>query len=127
MVYSPNSSPALSEYRKITMELKDFIENAVSDIIDATQGLKNKYNDKNAMEYDQPIAPNKDHSFKNNQHTIDFDIAVTTSENGNAKAGSKIGISVLGANIGGEKGYTNENSSRIKFSVPFYPEHIKKD
>lgn len=111
------------------MELKEFIEKSVSDIIEATINLKRKYNKKNYKSDDvineyNPVAPICN---RHNSLTIDFDIAVTTSENGTAKAGSKIGISVLGANLNGEKGYNNENTSRIKFSIPFYPEYIDKN
>ena len=104
------------------MELKDFIEQSVSDIVEATQNLKQKYNKGNCC-----LAPKFSVNLNNALHNINFDIAVTTSENGTAKAESKIGISVLGANINGEKGFTNENCSRIKFSIPFYPEHINED
>ncbi len=101
------------------MELKDFIEQSVSDIVEATRNLKQKYNKDNCC-----LAPRFSVDINDVLHNINFDIAVTTSENGTAKAGSKIGISVLGANIKGEKGFTNENCSRIKFSIPFYPEYI---
>lgn len=104
------------------MELKDFIEQSVSEIVEATQNLKQKYNKDNSS-----IAPRFSANINDVLHNINFDIAVTTSENGTAKAGSKIGISVLGANVNGEKGFTNENCSRIKFSIPFYPEFINKD
>ena len=111
------------------MKLKDFIKKSVSDITNATINLKKKYNNKKYKSDDiineyNPIAPI---SNRNKSLTIDFDIAVTTSENGNAKAGSKIGISVLGASLNGEQGYNNENTSRIKFSIPFYPEYINKN
>ncbi len=108
------------------MKLKDFIEQSVSDIADATQKLKQKYN-LHSNNKCHVIAAYKESSLDYNSHAIDFDIAVTTSENGTAKAGSKIGISVLGANINGERGYNNENTSRIKFSIPFYPEYIDKN
>ena len=73
------------------------------------------------------IAAYKVSSLDYNSHAIDFDIAVTSSESGTAKGESKIGISVLGANINGERGYNNEHISRIKFSIPFYPEYINED
>ena len=110
------------------MELKEFIENATTDIIEAILDLKVKYNKKyieNCFEKN-PVAPHHQAANNHHSHAIDFDIAVTTSESGTAKAGSKIGISVLGANLNGEKGYNNENTSRIKFSIPFYPEYIDK-
>ena len=107
------------------MELKDFIKQSVSDIIDATKTIKTKYNVGHPTKH--PIVNSSIYDANRKPHEIEFDIAVTTSENGTAKAGSKIGISVLGANINGEKGFTNENCSRIKFSIPFYPEYINED
>jgi len=105
------------------MELKDFIEQSVSDIIEATKSLKEKYNEPYTKDR-SPLASDKMLMINKEAHSLDFDIAVTTTETGTAKAGSKIGVSVLGANINGEKGFTNENCSRIKFSIPFYPEYI---
>ncbi len=107
------------------MELKDFIEQSVSDIVEATKTIKTKYNVGHSTMH--PIANYNKYEANRSPHEIEFNIAVTTSENGTAKAGSKIGISVLGANVNGEKGFTNENCSRIKFSIPFYPEYINKD
>lgn len=112
------------------MELKEFIEQSVADIVDATKNLKTKYNKQEKLKSLETmeknvIAPEYDAlNRRQEKRSIDFDIAVTTAETGTAKAGSKVGISVLGANINGEKGYTNENCSRIKFSIPFYPEYI---
>ncbi len=111
------------------MELKEFIESATTDIIEAISELKGKYN-VNYIEngYERnPISPlQQTHNNNNLSHSIDFDIAVTTSENNNSKTGGKLGIKIINANVGGEQSYTNENSSRIKFSIPFYPEFIAK-
>lgn len=110
------------------MELKEFIESATTDIIEAISELKGKYN-VNYIEsgYERnPISPLQQTYNDNLSHSIDFDIAVTTSENNNSKTGGKFGIKIINANVGGEQSYTNENSSRIKFSIPFYPEFIAK-
>lgn len=110
------------------MELKEFIESATTDIIEAISELKGKYN-VNYIESDyerNPISPLQQTYNDNLSHSIDFDIAVTTSENSNSKTGGKLGIKIINANVGGEQNYTNENSSRIKFSIPFYPEFIAK-
>lgn len=116
------------------MELKDFIENSVSDIVDAIKDLKVKYNTEyvrfgGTRKFEpNPIASDHTNFSENRKPTsIEFDIAVASSETGKSETGGKIGIKVLGAQIGGELGYKNENSSRIKFSIPFYPEYIKKD
>ena len=115
------------------IELKDFIEQSVSDITDAIKNLKQKYNASPQIqrlknfEYN-PIAPNNDDlNDKLQQKTIDFDIAVTTVRSASAKAGGKVGIKVIGGSLNGECCGTKENSSRLKFSIPFYPGYIKKD
>lgn len=104
------------------MELKEFIEQTMSDIVESISDLKNKYDHDGRF----IVASLRNENENIACHKVEFDVAVTTSENGAAKAGSKIGISVLGANINGEKGYINENVSRIKFSIPYSPEHINR-
>lgn len=106
------------------MELKDFIEQSVSDIIEATQGLKKKYNNPHSGKKHLVIAAEKETSLRRVSHSIDFDVAITTSETNNEKSEGKIGIKVLNAGIGKEEGCTTEKASRIKFSIPFYPEFI---
>lgn len=104
------------------MELKDFIEQSVSDIIEATQSLKTKHN--SSYSNKNPIAPDFAQNLNTSAHKIDFDIAITTSETNNEKSGGKIGIKVLNAGIGKEDSCMTENASRIQFSIPFYPEYI---
>ncbi len=114
------------------MELKDFVEQSVSDIIDAVKNLKEKYNNCSQLFIDKetnPIAPNYPqlNIAAQKNRAIEFDIAVTTSESGSTKACGKVGITVLGGSLDGELQSKQENLSRIKFSIPFYPEYIKKE
>lgn len=114
------------------MELKDFIEQSISDIIGAVKNLKEKYNNCSQVFIDNetnPIAPNYPqlNIATQKNRAIEFDIAVTTSENGSAKASGKVGIKVLGGSLDGELQSKQENLSRIKFSIPFYPEYIEKE
>ena len=120
-------------FERTNMELKDFLEKSVSDIVEAVSSLKSKYNTSQVIEPDNfceyepnPIAPLEGHSIAPSDHKIDFDIAVTTTENNNKKNKGELKISVIGGSSYNEKNCSNEQISRIKFSVPFCPEHIKK-
>ena len=114
------------------MELKDFIEQSVSDIIEAIKELKQRYNISPQMSglescEDNPIAPVYDRlNNKQEKRAIEFDVAVTTSENSSIKTEGKVGIKVIGGSIDGEHQAMLENTSHIKFSIPFYPEYIRK-
>ena len=54
-------------------------------------------------------------------HTIEFDVAVTASEEGEggagAKAGLKVAMVVVSAQAGGKVGFSNESVSRVRFRV----------
>jgi len=48
---------------------------------------------------------------------IVFDVAVTTRKDGNGKASAKVKLAVFEGELGGGAGTTNEQVSRIKFTV----------
>jgi hypothetical protein len=48
---------------------------------------------------------------------IEFDVAVTTKKAGAGKAGAKLKLSVVEAEIGGGGSAAKENVSRIKFTI----------
>ena len=114
------------------MELREFVSATISDICNGIVDAQNKVKDIGAC-----IAPGmaKDSIVRdpNNAYTpqfLDFDIAVTITENSNNSSGHNAGanISVLGIclSINGKNIDTKELSaihvSRIKFSVPvLYP------
>lgn len=108
------------------MELKDFIEQSVSDIADATHRLMKKYNH-HKRDRNNVIAAYKDSSLERNKHSIDFDIAVTVSKRNNEKRGAKWGVYILNANMKDENECENEKINHIKFSIPFYPENLTDD
>lgn len=101
------------------MELKDFIQKTLTEICDAVT---------EAGKSNQQIAPQIFTEWISDKQTkpslIEFDIAVTTTEENSKEGGAKVGtiISVLKADIGGKKTDRDETSSatRIKFSVPVY-------
>jgi len=102
------------------MELQDFVEQSVSDIINAVHNLKEKYNTAGHG----VIAPYAKHNDQTQCHQINFDIAISSAESNMNSTSGKAGIRVIGASINGEKNSEHENSSRIKFSIPFFPESI---
>lgn len=48
---------------------------------------------------------------------IEFDVAVTTKKSGEGKAGAKLKLSVVEAELGGGGGAAKESVSRIKFTI----------
>lgn len=111
------------------MELKEFIKTSVTEITAAIKELKNEHNSslqKSNVNFEQnPIAPDyKNLNGNQKNRSIDFDIAVVSSENETKFQGGKIGIKVVGGEMTNSSAATKENSSRIKFSIPFYPEYI---
>jgi hypothetical protein len=112
------------------MELKEFIKNSVSDIVDAIGELKDKYPSNREDDTDgqyQPIAPYVRMSTQSNaSDTIDFDIAISSTEGKEVKGGGKAGIKVISANMEMLDKNQNQNISRVKFSIPLTPEYISK-
>lgn len=109
------------------MELKDFIRETLIGIAAGVQEAKIKTADLWA------IAPGALHGERIVETSfVDFDIAVTVSENvqkhKEGKGAVKAEISVLGARIGGNLGenrgdteqVSSENVSRVSFRVPVY-------
>lgn len=61
-------------------------------------------------------------------HDVEFDVAVTVSDE--QKAGAGAGISVFGAKVkaGGDVAYENEEVSRVSFSVPVvWPQSVRDE
>jgi hypothetical protein len=103
------------------MELKEFISGTLIEIVEAVHVANENLKDKNAV-----ISPSIRHGdgtpndFGASPYVerVEFDVAVTASDQ--KTAGIGVGIRVLGAKLGGD-GKTVEESqsvSRIKFSIP---------
>lgn len=100
------------------MELKDFIQSAISDIADAVidsdtylktvGGLVNPGTDKCKMDIWSFDAP---------RTRLNFDIAVAAQSSDGDSVGVKAKIFVLEANLSGEKGTIESSSSRLTFSL----------
>lgn len=105
------------------MELKEFIENALIQLLEGISSAQEK-----AKEIGGEVNPylndesQSKHGFLNSSGdsaaVVNFDVALTATEG----TGTKAGISVLGGaiNLGAGGQSSNESSvvSRIKFSVP---------
>ncbi|NDF12506.1 MAG: hypothetical protein EB060_06830 [Proteobacteria bacterium] len=98
------------------LEIKNFISET---IIGITEGIAeaSKHISTTAPEYKVNI-PGVSISYDMNLCNVDFDIAVTASDELSAGAGAK--ISVVGIKVGGDAESATKNSSisRIKFTVP---------
>lgn len=111
------------------MDLKEFIAETLSQIIDGIVVVQKKYDGQNVLVCPDDIQGNKGeyyiedesvytyHNRKNRVQEIDMDIAISVSEKDGNKAG--IGIAqILKAGISTENVLQNENISKIKFSIP---------
>lgn len=120
------------------MELKDFVKTAISDITDAIAECQKE------LENGSYIAPTVSRSTPSKIETkegnlfvsnIDFEVSViaSTNESSNGKTkkgievcGSVLGISIKGGigskSIGDSCALSNENITKIRFSIPvIYP------
>ncbi|MDC1812323.1 hypothetical protein POZ03_17825 [Bacteroides uniformis] len=111
------------------MELKEFIKESLSQIIDAVIETQDKYKETNVL-----ICPDDIQGKDNNLHidnenlyqcysrytrvqNIEMDIAISVTE----KEGNKSGIGIakiINAGISSENAQQNESISKIKFSIP---------
>lgn len=111
------------------MELKEFIKESLSQIIDAVKETQEEYRDTNVVicpDNIQEINGNffifdekeYDHySSRSKVQNIDMDIAISVTE----KEGNKSGLGIakiINAGISSENAQQNESISKIKFSIP---------
>lgn len=107
------------------MDIKDFIKETVSAIVDATSELQEEYEQKNVI-INPPVSVQERDLYEEDGagHTyrrveiVDFDIAVTaSSETG---GGGKAGLRILSveAGVDGKHVRSSEHASRVKFSIP---------
>jgi len=107
------------------MDLKEFIEETISAIADATSELQEKYSPDDVL-INPPAAQSgsevyhdgsANYTFRRVQ-SIEFDVAVTAASEKTGKG--KAGIKVLSIELGGEggKSLTAQQVSRVSSSVP---------
>lgn len=111
------------------MELKEFIKESLSQIIDAVKETQEKYKDTNVVICPDNIQEVKsglyildeneydNYSSRSKVQNIDMDIAISITE----KEGNKSGLGIakiINAGISSENAQRNESISKIKFSIP---------
>ncbi len=97
------------------MNLKDFIESTLVEISDGIEAANERLNKHDQKLFAKYVMGNS--SDNTDQSKIVFDVAVTSSKQGNTKAKGKFNIFVVDADIGGEAAISNQNVSRVKFEV----------
>ena len=107
------------------MDLKEFITETISAIVDATSELQGKYDEDDIIinppsnrSSDEAYLPeNSGYKYRRVQ-SIEFDVAVSASSD--TSGGGKAGIKVMSLELGakGEKSVSSEKVSRVSFSVP---------
>ena len=106
------------------MEIKDFIAKSIEQIcfgIRDAQRTMIEENDNN-----QPVAPARVEGklVVKAAQEIHFDLAVTITDDEKLNAGGRVGIGVVGGNLEKQNSKTTENTHRISFSVPFFPQAL---
>ncbi len=107
------------------MDLKEFIVETISSLVDATADLQKKYENTGVVL--NPLLSNKERDIYNHsdiRHTyrrveqISFDVAVTASSS--TSGVGKGGLRVMSIEVGGEasRSISNESISRVSFSLP---------
>lgn len=107
------------------MNLKEFIEETISAIVEATTSLQSRFEAQGTIinlpvsvtERDLYEVGSSSHRYRRVE-TIEFDVAVTAaSETG---AGGKAGLRIFSAEAGieGKRTTANEEISRVKFTIP---------
>ena len=100
------------------MELQEFITETLLEI---SNGIREANNIRLGEKATDPNASQtfflRPGSKADNGAGIEFDVAVTTKKAGEGKAGAKLKLSVVEAELGGAGGASKESVSRIKFTV----------
>lgn len=102
------------------MELKDFIKTAVSDITNAIAELQANLGNGAVV---NPALQHSDTDITiegspRHIERINFDIAVSTSQTSAVSGDAKGGITIISAKIESESSNSDQNSSRLSFSIP---------
>ena len=96
------------------MDLKTFIEETISEILDGVKATQEKYKTEQSGMVVPMYASYPDAKGHGKGQLVDFDVAVTTSD---GKEGSA-GLKVLGVGAKGTMSESSNTVSRIKFKIP---------
>lgn len=105
------------------MDIKDFVENTLLQIVQGVNSANEKLKDTGAIISSKNVRPLREGTTYNSStsdlvNLIEFDIAVTVNEKDTANGG--MGIKIAGISIGGglQNETANQSISKIKFSIP---------
>ena len=108
------------------MELKDFVKEALRDILDAVSEAQDEI-------ASGEIAPQTNTSIAtinsgvSNLQTINFEVTVSADESTGSKAKLNVVAAIVGANVQGESNQVSTQASKLSFRVPikFHPKRTK--
>ena len=104
------------------MELQEFVEQSLVQIATGVKNAQDKLNCKDFKTFINPsdIVENPVYGYRieNKPQDIEFDVAVTISEEKTTKGGIMVAAGILGLGSGGQSRTENESISRIKFKIP---------
>ena len=110
------------------MDLKDFVKGVILDVTNAVKECQNEVKNGAIISPTNSKAEERIRSTSGDLKIsyIDFEVAVTagssTGVNGEIGGGIKVLSSFIGSKISGDNKETNENISKVKFSIPVvYP------
>ena len=107
------------------LELKEFIKQSISAIVDATSDLQDKYSDMgilvnppSAQSGNEVYQPGSSNYTMRRVKNVAFDVAVTAESGNKAEGGA--GIQVFAVKIGAKGEITNASASvsRVSFEIP---------
>ncbi len=107
------------------MDLRDFIKETISAIVDATSDLQVKYEPENVIINPPVMLKSRDlfdeggayQTFRRVE-IVEFDVAVSAASE--TAGGGKAAVKIMSAEVGadGRHNRKNEEASRVRFSIP---------
>ena len=98
------------------MDLKDFVANVISQIVDGVTEAIRRHDERGAIGRINPIFPGD--SWKDLVKNIDFDIAITAGDKIAGEGGGGVRVHFFEAKGKLSKSYETAMTNRIKFSIP---------
>lgn len=114
------------------MELKEFIKTVVVEIFEGVKEAQNIIKEDgsviNPYDWHNPNFDRESAFAVTDKAHIDFEVAITVSDNTESKGSVGIFIASLGVGVQGKNSTGNESISKIKFSIPVkYPQNPKEE
>jgi hypothetical protein len=94
------------------MNVREFVSQVLQDIVRGLMDAQERTNDTRAF-----IVPSG-HGSDFTTRSVEFDIALTTTESKGSEAEAKVAVWSIGAGAGGRSESSDTSVSRVKFVVP---------